>query len=843
AGRLGGLFYGRGHSRHWEWTSGRWKLARLDAECSGVTPRGVNFRRAPDSATLADWLRSGEIDLARDLANADLNDFMVRPSFRRSVHEVPSPNTAALLLNRRGPLASAPKLRRLLLGVLDPRSIVWRGLGRFALPTGSWIPPGILGHDPDAPGHRRVDRFDAVGQLQDLRVGRQRADSRQAGGSLTMRLRGIVHPIFRDKFRAVLEAVLSEWSLLGLEIELEEMALADLGQLREAASETDFVLTRWYPDYRDPDAYFSPAFKQLGGVYGSLLSSPELEKHIDEARNAASPGRRQRLYRRLQRILIHQDLVLPLFHEVEFRVASPSLSELGLTANPPYVDYRRIGWKSEPPTAAQPTRRRGRLRLPLVAPLENLDIIRALNFASLETLSAIFEGLMRIDSRGAVTPHLAASITAAEDGLSYRLSLRDALFHDGRRVRVQDVRSTLQRALRHGPPALEKRLEGVRGAAAYQAGETRSLLGFEVLSERTFNLHLTSPDPLFPVTLSHPCLAILPEPAADASGTWRDAAIGTGPFRVVDFEPGRRLELAAFERYWRAEVPRCRNLAFERPENPQDLREGLESGYFHVVRELGAEDFESFADDSRFAGGVVEHPAFSTFFVVLNRVQGPFAQAENRRLFCRHLAAAAEQARARLGRHGVRAGGLIPPGLLPAAPRVPPSWLGENAAPAGGLRVEIAVHPLLLGQYGGYWRSLRDALAERGVELAVAAPGIRSVIEGSRLRSMDAIAGRWSADLPDASSFAQILHSDLEPFGRLVSHERIDRLIERGAAEDDPSARHAAFEELERQIALEALVWPLFHQQICCVAHPEVRGLRLGFGWPSVAYEELSLGS
>jgi hypothetical protein len=36
---------------------------------------------------------------------------------------------------------------------------------------------------------------------------------------------------------------------------------------------------------------------------------------------------------------------------------------------------------------------------------------------------------------------------------------------------------------------------------------------------------------------------------------------------------------------------------------------------------------------------------------------------------------------------------------------------------------------------------------------------------------------------------------------------------------------------------------PLFHDQVVRVGRPELHGLRLRFGWPEVAYEELTVGA
>ena len=59
--------------------------------------------------------------------------------------------------------------------------------------------------------------------------------------------------------------------------------------------------------------------------------------------------------------------------------------------------------------------------------------------------------------------------------------------------------------------------------------------------------------------------------------------------------------------------------------------------------------------------------------------------------------------------------------------------------------------------------------------------------------------------------------------------------------EIDPAARHAIYRRVEEIIARDALLLPLFHEQVYRFARPEVEGLRLSYSVPSVAYEELSV--
>jgi peptide/nickel transport system substrate-binding protein len=115
-------------------------------------------------------------------------------------------------------------------------------------------------------------------------------------------------------------------------------------------------------------------------------------------------------------------------------------------------------------------------------------------------------------------------------------------------------------------------------------------------------------------------------------------------------------------------------------------------------------------------------------------------------------------------------------------------------------------------------------------------------MEARQTEKADLIIGRWGADYPDADTFVHgVLHSQEGFLGRYWGDTGIDPLIERGRSETDPRVRHAIYREVEELIAREALLLPLFHDQVGCFARPEVEGLSMGLTNPTVAFEELSL--
>ncbi len=133
----------------------------------------------------------------------------------------------------------------------------------------------------------------------------------------------------------------------------------------------------------------------------------------------------------------------------------------------------------------------------------------------------IGETLVRINSRGELESCLAASWQREADGRRWRISLRSNVkFHDGELLNAVNV-----------APILLAALKKTYSDVAITPGGT------------TLVIQSANPLPDLLTELASPRTAIVRK-------SENSPLIGTGPFRVTAWEPGRRLALAAFEDYW-----------------------------------------------------------------------------------------------------------------------------------------------------------------------------------------------------------------------------------------------------------------------------------------------------
>ncbi len=176
--------------------------------------------------------------------------------------------------------------------------------------------------------------------------------------------------------------------------------------------------------------------------------------------------------------------------------------------------------------AATRPRYGGTLRVELQAQISSLDptagpenAVNARARAKLNDL--VFDRLVRFDAQGKIQPALASRWEHDAQSTTWRFYLRPGVkWHDGSPLMAADVLPALENVVADHPFHL--------------AGDA---------------LEIDTGDPQLDLLLA---LAASPQTVIRRTvpGTADASPVGTGPFRVADWQPGRRLALAANDDYW-----------------------------------------------------------------------------------------------------------------------------------------------------------------------------------------------------------------------------------------------------------------------------------------------------
>jgi peptide/nickel transport system substrate-binding protein/oligopeptide transport system substrate-binding protein len=182
-----------------------------------------------------------------------------------------------------------------------------------------------------------------------------------------------------------------------------------------------------------------------------------------------------------------------------------------------------------------------------VVGLPSLDPLDARDPKAAMVVDQLFDTLVRNRGELQPTPALARAFEADPEQTAFTFHLRSGLrFDDGSPLTSADVKFTLERIARKGSDSpLVAQLEAVTGFAAYNgAGTAPGLAGVEAPDPATVVVRLERPFAGFPSVLGHPGFGIVPKAAVDRLGDgFRDAPVGSGPFRRVDSATPGRLAL------------------------------------------------------------------------------------------------------------------------------------------------------------------------------------------------------------------------------------------------------------------------------------------------------------
>ncbi|GGL79530.1 ABC transporter substrate-binding protein [Streptomyces fumigatiscleroticus] len=174
-----------------------------------------------------------------------------------------------------------------------------------------------------------------------------------------------------------------------------------------------------------------------------------------------------------------------------------------------------------------------RLRVALAfPPAENLSPYGA--DATLLSRLGVTEGLTSLDANGSAAPALAESWRRKNDR-TWEFTLREAAFQDGTDVTPAAVAASLTHATEAEP------------APAALSGVT---LTAEADGSRGVEITTAEPDPVLPLRLSSPSLAILSAKAYGKDGKADPVGTATGPFEITEVNGATSATLDRFDAYW-----------------------------------------------------------------------------------------------------------------------------------------------------------------------------------------------------------------------------------------------------------------------------------------------------
>jgi peptide/nickel transport system substrate-binding protein len=188
----------------------------------------------------------------------------------------------------------------------------------------------------------------------------------------------------------------------------------------------------------------------------------------------------------------------------------------------------------------------------------------------------VYDCLVRHDSRGGFLPDLAESWSVEDDARTWTFNLRtDVVYHDGSRLRAEDVVATLERVLDPG-------LEGEFGTQGlYHA----YLSGTDAEAVDGHTARLVTAEPMADLLDLLVDLPVVPE---NALGEIALKPVGSGPYYLADSGDGW-VEMRSFTQHWAGAPPLDRVLWKAQPDSGQRVA-ALLKDEADIVTDLSLEE-------------------------------------------------------------------------------------------------------------------------------------------------------------------------------------------------------------------------------------------------------------
>lgn len=216
----------------------------------------------------------------------------------------------------RAPFRDA-RLRRAFAMAID-RQILAKILQQGVVPTRSWIPPGMLGHDP------------GIGLAFDPAAARQLMARAGYPGGKGLPAVTLTYNT-NERHKIVAEVVQSMWQRnLGVVVRLDNQEWkVYLSKLRTDPS--NIFRSDWVADYPDPENFMS-LFTSASGNNRTRWQNRRYDALVKRANQEARPDLRVAMYDQAQVLLCERDApIIPLFNTIEITVLNPRFTGLRYT--------------------------------------------------------------------------------------------------------------------------------------------------------------------------------------------------------------------------------------------------------------------------------------------------------------------------------------------------------------------------------------------------------------------------------------------------------------------------------------------------------------------------------
>lgn len=462
-----------------------------------------------------------------------------------------------------------------------------------------------------------------------------------------------------------------------------------------------------------------------------------------------------------------------------------------------------------------------------------LDPAMAGDSSSIEYITQIFSGLVRLDDKLEPVPDIAERWEVSPDGLVYTFYLRrDVFFQGGRQVKAEDFKYSWERAAapETGSQMAVTYLGDIAGMDEVLSGKSRDIRGVSAPDDFTLKVELAAPKSYFLAKLSYVTSFVVDKHDVARGNNWWRNPNGTGPFKLDSWVQGSKIVLGRFSDYY-GDKARLATVTYHLWAGyPMSL---YEMGEIDVAG-VGAAYYDLVTDpDSPFSRELVITPLLSLDYIIFDVTKPPFDDVNVRKAFA--MATDKAKLAALLFRSTVLpAEGVLPPGL----PGFNEYLLGQPFdagrarayLEASSYGLDLPEIVLTVSGYGGQISSALEAIIYDwnrylGVEVTVRLLEPEEFFYSINAEKDNLILFGWSADYAHPQNFLEVLFGAGMPYNiGEYDGAAFNALLSQAGASQDETESLRFYQRAEQVLVDDAVCIPLWSSVGYTLIKPYVRG-------------------
>jgi peptide/nickel transport system substrate-binding protein len=426
----------------------------------------------------------------------------------------------------------------------------------------------------------------------------------------------------------------------------------------------------------------------------------------------------------------------------------------------------------------------------------------------------IYDQLFDSAADGSQINWLATEFSSNAEGTVWTVKMNDTTkFHDGSPVTSADVKFTFDRLLGNAE---------LQHATAF----VDLLTSVDTPDSSTAVFTCNKPAPLFNLLLGE---HILSKKSFEEHGdTFWEKAIGSGPFRHVEYVKGEYWLGEANPDYWKPELIKVNRLRY-RPISEEATRvAALRSGEVDIIANVSGELAEELAQDPNIA--IFRRPSLDHLFLLTQQNRPPFNNPDAR--WAVNYAIDREALVKNIVKAGQVIGGPIPQGTIGYDASLSPvpydpdeaRRLLDKAGVAPGTRIEMKAHPFWFAKGKEVMEYIAGALQDIGfeVDLQFLEPG--AYTEARVAGAYDLALQQGGKANNPCNQYKIFYDTDRFSSGYGAANPDIKEAIAQACVTVDNEAAGAIYQQVQKRIYDEAVEIQLYRQENIWAVRKRISG-------------------